>query len=318
MKKIISLLATVAMVSTLFVSVVKADVQPTITTTKTSLDNDAFKALTKNNIPTGYNAYLLTVDFSNLGDLNCELSVFEEHSGRKLQGVSYTMTFNSLENVNTTWTRTLTNKFNGATLSKGYDGNSYRVNFSAGSASDAYPSDEQTISNASIADALKFLVVTADGSTVTATLSATMNFVTYEEDVTGTEEPKNSLAGTITMTPASYEFAAAAPTPVDIPAEGSIKATASGVTGLTDLQGNTIPALSKNYGIAQFSTTIDTANNDYVLAVEAGAESTTFDVDFDEIGVEATNASVNFFAIVDSSTRTITGIKLQAIAKSNS
>lgn len=316
MKKIISLLATVAMISTLFVSVVKADFQPTVTTEKETLNNDDFKALTRKDIPDGYDAFLLTIGFSNLGDLNCELSVFGEHSGRKLQGFGYSMTFDSLEHVNTTWTRTMTSKFNGVNLSKGFDGNTYNVIFNAGSAGDAYPNEEANISNASISEVLKFLVVVEKGETVTATLNTNMNIVTYSDDVYGEEEATNFA----TMTPASVQFAAAAPvdptpTPVYTDSSIDVKKPVNGTTGLTDLQGKDV-TLTANYGIAKFSKAIDTAANDYfVVATDSNDVEKVFDVDFGAKGVEISNASTTFFAIVKSADHIIKNIRLKEVAK---
>ena len=205
MKKLISLLATVAMVSTLFVSVVKADFEPTVVTGKAKMTNDEFVDLIGEDIPDGYDAYLVTVSFADLGDLNCEIKT-KKHSGRKLQGFGYSMTFDDIDNVETDYVLSVDNVF-GVDLSEGFDGSKFTTIFNAGSASAAYPTTAGTISNADgIEDAVTLVVVVKNDATVTATLATNLNVITYAANTPGTEEPVNEA----TMSPASLTFAPAA------------------------------------------------------------------------------------------------------------
>jgi len=204
MKKLISLLATVAMVSTLFVSVVKADFAPTVISEKEQLTNDAFKDLLDEDIPEGYDAYLVTVSFANLGDLDCTIKT-KKHSGRKLQGFGYALTFDDIDNVETDYVLSVDNVF-GVDLSEGFDGNTFTTIFNAGSASAAYPTSAGTISNAEgIEDAVTLLVVVKSDATVVATLNTNMKMVTYSSNTPGEEESTNYA----TMSPTSLTFAAA-------------------------------------------------------------------------------------------------------------
>lgn len=113
-------------------------------------------------------------------------------------------------------------------------------------------------------------------------------------------------------------FGAAAPvepTPVYTDSSIDVKKPVNGTTGLTDLQGQDV-TLTANYGIAKFSTAIDTAANNYfVVATDSNDVEKEFEVDFAANGVEIKNASTTFFAIVKSADHIIKSIRLKEIAK---
>lgn len=398
MKKFISLLATVAMVSSLFVSVVKADFAPVVSTASEKLSNSDFNDLIGEDIPAGYDAYLVTVSFSSLGDLDCTIKT-KKHSGRKLQGFGYQMTFDNIDNVETDYVLSVDNIF-GVDLTEGFTGSKFTSIFSAGSAAAAYPTTASEISNAEgLPDAAMFVVTVKNDATVVATLDTNICVITYASNTPGTEETVNHA----TMSPASLTFAPAGPSKVDVTSvtisgatsatvgdsvalsatvepnnatnlevswtkvsgDGAVsnsgvvtansagdivvKATADGVdsanytvsfaaaapaeqiippvenkseaqnigtTALTDLQGKAVGEFKKNYGIAKFDTAITTGDKNYfVVATDDKAEEKQFAVDFSEIGVEAENANVSFFAIVKSATHKIVSVVLKAVAK---
>ncbi len=100
------------------------------------------------------------------------------------------------------------------------------------------------------------------------------------------------------------------------PVENKSEAQDIGTTALTDLQGKAVGEFKKNYGIAKFDTAITTGEKNYfVVATDDKAEEKQFAVDFSEIGVEAENANVSFFAIVKSATHKIASVVLKAVAK---
>ncbi|MCR4693480.1 MAG: hypothetical protein K5664_06325, partial [Firmicutes bacterium] len=251
-------MATVAMMSTLFVSVVRADFQPTVTTVVgEKVTNADFVDYFDEDIPEGYDVYPVTVSFSDLGTLNTTIKA-KKHTGRKLQGFGYAMTFDNIANVDTDYTTVYDDVFGG--LAAGFDGSTYTAVFNAGKASDAYPTTAGTVDGA-IEDAVTIWVVVVSGQTVTATLNTNMNVVTYASDVYGEEEATNFA----TMSPTSVTLGAAStPTPTYTDSSIDVKKPVSGTTGLTDLQGQDV-TLTANYGIAKFSTAIDTAANNYFV-----------------------------------------------------
>ena len=83
----------------------------------------------------------------------------------------------------------------------------------------------------------------------------------------------------------------------------------------TDLAGKAV-TMSKNYGIAKFEPTVNTSIMNYYLFVRdtLGVEE-EFDVNFAELGVEAPDVKVSFFAIVKSATHIVEFMELRARAK---
>jgi len=89
----------------------------------------------------------------------------------------------------------------------------------------------------------------------------------------------------------------------------------STVKSFSDLQGNDV-TLSKKYGIAKFDPTVDTAGKNYFLhATDTDGKEKEWAVNFGELGVEATDVKVTFFAIVKSATHIIETMELIARAK---
>jgi hypothetical protein len=117
--------------------------------------------------------------------------------------------------------------------------------------------------------------------------------------------------------------------------EGEVKENAVGKTGLTDLAGNEVPALSKNYGIAKFEVEAlnpvaydyyvyaedDKGNSNFAVSdgkVTDKAEASAFKINFgslDRDSILETEGDVSFYAIVRSSTRVIKTITLMKEAK---
>jgi hypothetical protein len=103
------------------------------------------------------------------------------------------------------------------------------------------------------------------------------------------------------------------------PVENKVDAQDKGTTALTDLSGNPVGEFKNNYGIAKFDTAITTGEKDYFVVAtdDATPEANTkeWKIDFAELGVEAENATVSFFALVKSATHKIVSVGLKAVAK---
>jgi len=156
-----------------------------------------------------------------------------------------------------------------------------------------------------------------EGDTITPPTAPTrsgFSFAYWSEDVDGTE----ATIGTAAADKTYYAVYTADPIPDEIiaPVENKVDAQDIGTTALTDLQGKSVGEFKKNYGIAKFDTAITTGDKNYfVVATDDKAEEKQFAVDFAEIGVEAENANVSFFAIVKSATHKIVSVALKAVAK---
>ncbi|HAL63510.1 MAG TPA: hypothetical protein DCO93_03580 [Clostridiales bacterium] len=124
-----------------------------------------------------------------------------------------------------------------------------------------------------------------------------------------------ATAGGVDSANYTVSFAAPAPTPVYTDSSIDVKKPVNGTTGLTDLQGQDV-TLTANYGIAKFSKAIDTVANKYfVVATDSNDVEKEFEVDFAANGVEISNASTTFFAIVKSADHIIKNIRLKEIAR---
>lgn len=309
MKKLISLLATVAMVSSLFVSVVKADFAPVVSTASEKLSNSDFNDLIGEDIPAGYDAYLVTVSFSNLGDLDCTIKT-KKHTGRKLQGFGYQMTFDDIDNVETDYVLSVDNIF-GVDLSEGFVGNKFTSIFNAGSAAAAYPTTASEISNAEgLPDAAMFVVTVKNDATVVVTLDTNVNVVNYNANVYGEEEKTNHA----TMSPASLTFAPAGPSKVDVTSvtiSGDKSATVGeSVTLSATVEPNeaTYPEVtwSKVSGVGSIDAstgvvTSDTAGDIVVKATADGVDSANYTVTFAAADV-VINPDENTVGAVDETT----------------
>lgn len=130
-------------------------------------------------------------------------------------------------------------------------------------------------------------------------------------------ETQGGAAATVltTATADKTYYAVYTKDPVITDSSIDVKESASGKTGLTDLQGKDV-TLTANYGIAKFSKAIDTvANNYFVVATDSNNVEKEFEVDFAANGVEISNASTTFFAIVKSADHIIKNIRLKEVAK---
>lgn len=124
-----------------------------------------------------------------------------------------------------------------------------------------------------------------------------------------------ATAGGVDSANYTVSFAAPAPTPVYTDSSIVVKKPVSGTTGLTDLQGKDV-TLTANYGIAKFSKDIDiVANKYFVVATDSNDVEREFEVDFAAKGVEISNVSTTFFAIVKSADHIIKSIRLKEIAR---
>lgn len=156
-----------------------------------------------------------------------------------------------------------------------------------------------------------------EGDTITAPTAPTrtgFTFAYWSEAQDGAE----ATIGTASADKTYYAVYTQDPPAEEIinPVENKSEAQDIGTTALTDLQGNPVNEFKKNYGIAKFDTAITTGDKNYfVVATDDKAEEKQFAVDFSEIGVEAENANVSFFAIVKSATHKIVSVVLKAVAK---
>ncbi|MDD6215045.1 MAG: hypothetical protein PUB42_07685, partial [Firmicutes bacterium] len=145
MKKIISLIAAVAMMSTMFVATASAEVaNATLKIVPTKLTDAEFVEIMAESIPDGYEAYTLDVSVAGLGELsvtNTGTAKRPVYSGRRINNFNLELDFDKLENVNTAYTCA-----NETVLcetmelsSDTFDGKVYKFLFNAGSAAAAYP-----------------------------------------------------------------------------------------------------------------------------------------------------------------------------------
>jgi hypothetical protein len=306
MKKLISLLAAVAMVSTLFVSVVKADFAPTVSAVVgEKVTNADFHDYMDEDIPDGYDVYPVAVSFSDLGDLTCSIKA-KKHTGRKLQGFGVGFTFSDISKVDTDYTMVYDDTV--GVDSSGFDGSTFNVIKNAGSAPVAYPTTAGTIADADgIEDAFIVWVVIESGADVTAALSSNINVVNYAADVYGEEEQTNSA----TVSPASISFAPAAATTytytfktadgtgtiasADI-AEG--ETVTAPTTGIPEIAGKDFVGWATSVGGAVVSVdSTSKANTTYYAVYEDSAPA------YDVIAVDTTEQAAK---VVDGTEKTYT------------
>lgn len=321
MKKIISLISAVAVAIACFTPVSFAAAKPTMNVTAEKITDfsGTYASYAEYANDYGLDVYLVTFTGTGIAMTTTTATMAKKLSGQSIIGATVKFDATSTATRDEEW---LAEQYYAITppSTAGWTGDTYTAAMAG--TSPLYPAAKTaaTVTANDETPALYQMIFAVNPEApVTLTFKeCAINIGAFTADSIDSQTTYKMVNSTLDMSQATLTLPlASAPTPVVIDDEGS-KNTASGATGLTDLQGNTVPALSKNYGIAQFSTTIDTAANDYVLAVEdSNGDSTTFDVDFAEIGVEAASATVDFFAVVKSLTHTITSMVLQAVAKAN-
>lgn len=128
----------------------------------------------------------------------------------------------------------------------------------------------------------------------------------------------NETGSNLLFSPAVITLGASAPpAPADeyIDSVIDVKKPVDGTTGLTDLKNQEV-TLSSNYGIAKFQPVLDTdAKNYFLVATDSADNVKEFAIDFAAKGIEISNATTTFFAIVKSADRIIKNIRLKAVTK---
>lgn len=213
MKKVLSWLISCSMISTMFVSfaagVHAADYTPTITTTVEEMDDAAFNELLGENIPAGYDAYLVKFSATDFGEITAVKQGLNNINGRRIASFSPRISFDSVDSINKDYTAVLSTIIEG---SSGFDGNSYQVGNTA-TAKTAYPSTAGE-TYTSLEDAVVILFTVAEGVTIKGSVEKfEMMISTYTSGVPGNDETYNSTFGQVNLVGDTFTFGESEPEP---------------------------------------------------------------------------------------------------------
>lgn len=239
-KRIISCLASVALLSSLCVANVSAEVEMATVTvdyvevTKEEFESDEFMGEA---LPDGYGAYLVTAGLSGIGDLNCTISA-KKYNGRRLSNFTLVADVDDINNVNQDytmdWGATLTTSMG---LAAGTS--TYNAIFLATDAASAYPNTNGASVSDSIPEAITLLFVAKPGTTLT--LSAYGQVNTYKSSlINGDDEP--FTGANVTCTPSITLGGSSEPTDPKgtvIAEKDGKQAVYSGSVDGTQIQGTT-------------------------------------------------------------------------------
>ena len=179
-KKIVSLFAALTMAATMissFATVASADGAPAVSNVVAKMTNEDFNSWYGEDIPAGYDAYSVTTNVENLGELSAT-KVGIRINGTRLYNLGVTFTFEDVSNINTDYSATLASAITDAP-NGGFDGSSYSAVFT-GNASTAYPTTTMTIADGKIDEAFFTVFVVAAGKSLKVTnVAATTGVATY-------------------------------------------------------------------------------------------------------------------------------------------
>ncbi|GEM_PF-6956669 len=191
-KKIVSLFAALTMAATMissFATVASADGAPAVSNVVAKMTNEDFNSWYGEDIPAGYDAYSVTTNVENLGELSATKTGIRIN-GTRLSNLGVTFTFEDVSNVNTDYSATLASAITDAPAAN-FDGLTYSMVFT-GNATTAYPSTTMTIADGKIDEAyFTVFVVTAGTSLKVTNVAATTKVATYNGGniVVGSEKP---------------------------------------------------------------------------------------------------------------------------------
>lgn len=200
-KKIISLLASLAMISSMFVAFAtgaSAAAAPVFTTSVEKVDADTYAEWTGGDLAAGYEGYMVQVDLSGLEEMKVVKSG-TRFNGRRVSIFTYQLTFDSVADLDTVNTFCVDGAM---TAGDGFDGKTYTMPFS-GDAGSAYPAAAATIAG-DIENAVSVMVTIKEGKEVNAAVTGNLKINTYNAgSVTASEEFE---AWDLTFTPAAIKI----------------------------------------------------------------------------------------------------------------
>ncbi len=200
MKKIISMLAALAMIATMITSVASAAATftPTVTSTVTGkVSAEDFYSVFEEAIPTGYTPYAIKVDLSNLGTYSMTKSA-NKWTGTAMNVFEYNFTFSDadLAKINTDYTCIAGGELTSAQA--GFQGN-------VGCATTGALDGPTAVHLAGeIENALTIWLLVEDGEQITANLSVACEITEYNKNTAG-----DSVTGVATLSPAKLTIGGA-------------------------------------------------------------------------------------------------------------
>ena len=217
MKKIISLIATVAMMSTMLVSNASAAVDTNlpatdgtvkiVTSKPVKIDSQTYVDDVEEDVPEGYSVYEVSVGLESTGGLSRTSS--KNVTGKLLSNFTYVLDFAGTENMQKTPALSYYETGLGYAnfSSNKWDGDSYKVVMNA-----TYPTTKTDIEDSNLTRLAVLYFVVKDGTQVTATVSdeTLIGIGNYTSGSTTNNTKYKIGENSLTATPASFTIGEAA------------------------------------------------------------------------------------------------------------
>ncbi len=303
MKKIISLLSAVAMLSASFVAFAAVGEIPAqdgsvtvITSTPVAIDNTTYEDNTGESVGEGYTAYQIGVSLSGTNGLDRTNRLQE--TGRLLSQLNYEITFADLTNVQQTGALSLAD---GQLVNAGdfatntWNDKTYVVTYTG-----KFPGKEVAeYTDEDLTDMAVLYFVIKDGTSVTATVTnAAVVIGDYAKGVTTNATDYKIPAGTLTVSPATITFGSAPADPTPVAPIWSSAPEA--------------PESEQGFVWADYTATnIDTDLNDYFAEFSTATETKQLAIDLGNI----TGGGSITFDVVLKTTKAVTGFIIKALEK---